>query len=88
MIDQMGLITCLIEMAFASNMSVITDNFEINNSEIIKVLFNEELGGVFAISKQNQKIFLSLVDKYNLTQCLYKIGNLKKDLNLSYPFNL
>ncbi len=76
-----GLVTCLIEMAFASNMSVITDNFEINNSEIIKVLFNEELGGVFAISKQNQKTFLSLVDKYNLTQCLHKIGNLKKDSN-------
>ena len=42
-------------MAFASNMSVIADDFAINNSEIIKFLFNEELGGVFAISKQNQK---------------------------------
>ena len=76
-----GLVSCLIEMAFASNMSVIADDFEIKNSEIIKVLFNEELGGVFAISKQNQKYFyLWLINIILLHVCI-KLVIYKKDLN-------
>ena len=78
MTDRWRLSSCLIEMAFAS-MSVIADDFAIKNSEIIKFLFNEELGGVNL--KTKSKIFLSLVNKYNLTPCLHKIGNLQKDLN-------
>ena len=62
-----GLITTLIEMAFVSNMSVDLKNVSKKSKiELIRFLFNEELGGVFAIDKKCEKEFIKLTQKYNL----------------------
>jgi len=74
-----GLITTLIEMAFASNMSVILNKFECN--DYIKFLFNEELGGVFAISKKDENNFLKIIKKYKLNKNIHHLGKLKLEDN-------
>ena len=75
-----GLITTLIEIGFASNMSVdLTNNIKKSKNEHIKFLFNEELGGVFAIDKKNEKEFLKLVRKYKLDAITHKIGTISNE---------
>ena len=73
-----GLITTLIEMAFVSNMSVDLKNVLKIKIELIRFLFNEELGGVFAIDKKCQKEFIKLTQKYNLEAITHDIGEISK----------
>jgi phosphoribosylformylglycinamidine synthase len=60
-----GLITTIIEMGFASNMSIKLNKLNLNDQDLYKFLFNEELGGVFAISKNNKISFLILLKNIN-----------------------
>ena len=70
-----GLITTLIEMAFVSNMSVDLKNIsKRSKTELIRFLFNEELGGIFAIDKKYEKEFIKLIRKYNLEAITHNIG--------------
>ena len=74
-----GLITTLIEMAFVSNMSVDLKNVsKESKTELIRFLFNEELGGIFAIDKKYEKEFIKLTRKYNLEAITHNIGNITK----------
>ena len=74
-----GLVTTLIEMAFVSNMSVDFKNVsKRSKTELIRFLFNEELGGVFAIDKKYEKEFIKLTQKYNLEAITHNIGNITK----------
>ncbi len=74
-----GLITTLIEMAFVSNMSVDLKNVSKKSKiELIRFLFNEELGGIFAIDKKYEKEFIKLTRKYNLEAITNNIGNITK----------
>ena len=74
-----GLITTLIEMAFVSNMSVDLKNvFKKSKIELTRFLFNEELGGIFAIDKKCQKEFIKLTEKYNLEAITHHIGDISK----------
>ena len=55
-----SLITTLMEMAFVSNMSVDLKNVSSKSKiELIRFLFNEELGGVFAIDKNIKRNLLN-----------------------------
>ena len=74
-----GLITTLIEMAFASNMSVDLKNVsKKSKTELIKFLFNEELGGIFAIDKKCENEFIKLTRKYCLEAITHNIGDIIK----------
>jgi phosphoribosylformylglycinamidine synthase len=73
-----GLITTIIEMGFASNMSIKLKKCNYKSNDAIKYLFNEELGGVYAVSRSNKKKFLNIVKKYNLRSMLYIISELLK----------
>ena len=74
-----GLITTLMEMAFVSNMSVDLKNVSSKSKiELIRFLFNEELGGVFAIDRKYQKEFIKLTQKYNLETTTHYIGDISK----------
>ena len=74
-----GLIITLIEMAFASNMSAVVNRFDCD--DYIKFIFNEELGGVFAISNKNKDEFLRIIKKHKLNDNIYHLGKLKFDNN-------
>jgi phosphoribosylformylglycinamidine synthase len=74
-----GLITTIIEMGFSSNMSIKLNKLNLNNQELYKFLFNEELGGVFAISKNNENKFFNIIKKYKLDHLLHELGSIKKE---------
>jgi phosphoribosylformylglycinamidine synthase len=76
-----GLITTIIEMGFASNMSIKLKKCNLKSNDAIKYLFNEELGGVYAVSRSDKKQFLNIVKKYKLDQFIYNIGIIKKEDN-------
>tara|TARA_Y100000389_G_scaffold117775_1_gene114945 strand:+ start:433 stop:3474 length:3042 start_codon:yes stop_codon:yes gene_type:complete len=76
-----GLITTLIEMGFASNMTIKLKKTNLNNDDMIKFLFNEELGGLFAISEANKDKFIKIVKKYSLNSLVNHLGIIKKDEN-------
>ena len=42
-------------------------------------MFNEELGGIFAIDKKYEKEFIKLIRKYNLEAITHNIGNIIKE---------
>ena len=66
-------------MAFVSNMSVDLKNVsKKSKTELIRFLFNEELGGVFAIDKKCEKEFIKLTHKYNLESITHNIGDITK----------
>ena len=74
-----GLITSLIEIAFASNMSVDLKNVsKKSKTQLIKFLFNEELGGIFAIDKKYENEFIKLTQKYSLKAITHNIGDIVK----------
>ena len=56
-----------------------TNNIKKSKNELIKFLFNEELGGVFAIDKKNEKEFSKLVRKYKLDAITHKIGTISNE---------
>jgi len=73
-----GLITSLLEMAFAGNVG-----FEINHKGLeadpISYYFNEELGLILEIDQKNEKEFLDIIKKYNLSEITSKLGVTKKE---------
>lgn len=78
-----GLITTLLEMAFGGNCGIdITINKKwINSYSIIDYLFNEELGIVIEILKENEKKIISILQKENIP--FYIIGNTCKEKIIS-----
>jgi len=73
-----GLITSLLEMAFAGNAG-----FEINHKDLeidpISYYFNEELGLVLEIDLENEKEFLDIIKKYKLFEITSKLGITKEE---------
>lgn len=80
-----GLITTLLEMAFASH-SGLSINVEHKASES-EYFFNEELGAVLAISEKNWKAFQNLVKQSGLSTEVKVIGESTNDLNIRVSFN-
>ena len=73
-----GLITTLLEMAFAGNAG-----FEINYQNLrvhpIAYYFNEELGLVIEINPANEVEFLNIINKYKLSEVTSKLGSTTKE---------
>lgn len=73
-----GLITTLLEMAFAGNAG-----FEINHKNLeinpITYYFNEELGLVVEINPEKEKKFLNIINEHKLSKITSKLGVTTKE---------
>src|SRR6218665_3367427 len=58
-----GLVTCLLEMAFAGNCSIDVDLTSIEGVSLMELLFSEELGWVLEVEPKNLEIVLELYRK-------------------------
>ena len=79
-----GLITTVIEMAFASRLGVDIklDSLPSSSKEIIADLFNEELGVVIQVAKKDKDSVLEALDSCSLKEHAYAFGNLNQDKNI------
>ncbi|MCH2392703.1 MAG: phosphoribosylformylglycinamidine synthase, partial [Nitrospinales bacterium] len=73
-----GAITTLLEMAFASHCGL-----DIESSEPLSELFNEELGCVIQVSKANKPEVLNALENAGLKDCVYHIANINQSDNIS-----
>ena len=78
-----GLITTLCEMAFAGRTGVTVDLHKLGDQPI-EILFNEELGAVIQVRRNNFNNIKQVIDKYGLNSCCHEIGH----INESYELNL
>ena len=69
-----GAIIALLEMAFASHCGL-----DINSSNTISSLFNEELGCVIQVSKNNKLIVLSALEHVGLGDCTSTIATINSE---------
>ena len=77
-----GLITCLLEMAFAGNcgLSIRLDSDE---SNILNYLFAEEPGLVIEYSPKNETHIRQTFEKYEINQNCHVIGKTSSDMQIS-----
>ena len=73
-----GAIVTLLEMAFASHCGL-----DIESSEPLSELFNEELGCVIQVSKANRSDVLNALEKAGLKKCVHHIANINQSDNIS-----
>ncbi len=69
-----GLITCLLEMAFAGNCGLELDFREDPEEDWFKYFFNEELGLVIEYLPENENKIRGVLRRYGLTGCCYSLG--------------
>ncbi|MEO0369532.1 MAG: phosphoribosylformylglycinamidine synthase, partial [Pseudomonadota bacterium] len=68
-----GLITTLLEMAFAGNCGLDIDIGQLGEDDLA-VLFSEELGAVIQIQKDSEQEVLGILSEYGLDDCSYVLG--------------
>jgi phosphoribosylformylglycinamidine synthase len=73
-----GAIITLLEMAFASHCGL-----DIESSEPLSELFNEELGCVIQVSKANKPEVLNALETVGLKDCAHHIANINQSDNIS-----
>ena len=73
-----GAITTLLEMAFASHCGL-----DIESSEPLSELFNEELGCVIQVSKTKKPEVLNALESAGLQNCVHHIANINQSDNIS-----
>ena len=73
-----GVIITLLEMAFASHCGL-----DIESSEPLSELFNEELGCVIQVSKANKAEVLNTLENAGLKDYVHHIANINKSDNIS-----
>ena len=73
-----GAITTLLEMAFASHCGL-----DIESSEPLSELFNEELGCVIQVSKTKKPEVLNALENAGLQDCVHHIANINQSDNIS-----
>ena len=79
-----GLITTAIEMAFAGRLGIDIklDLLPSNSKEIVADLFNEELGVVIQVAKEDKEIVMRALDSCSLRQHSYAFGVLNQDKDI------
>ena len=81
-----GLISTAIEMAFAGRLGIDInlDLLPSNSKEILADLFNEELGVVIQVAKEDKEIVMKALDSCSLKEHSYPFGvlNVDKDIKL------
>jgi phosphoribosylformylglycinamidine synthase len=70
-----GLLTTLVEMAFAGNTGLSLDVSSLAE-DALPVLFNEELGAVIQVSVDALSQVDAVFEQFNLTDCVHRLGTL------------
>ncbi|WP_330926421.1 phosphoribosylformylglycinamidine synthase [Candidatus Sororendozoicomonas aggregata] len=81
-----GLLTTLLEMAFAgrTGIAVRLDKLVKAPEDYLPVLFNEELGAVIQIRRQDKGWTKDLLSRYGLGSCSHTIGSLNKGQRIAF----
>ena len=84
-----GLITCLIEMAFAGRLGLHIDLKEICGSrkKINEVLFSEELGFVIQVLKKDSLMVMDSLSKVGMKGHIYNLGRVTQHKDLCLAIN-
>ncbi len=84
-----GLLTTLIEMAFAGRTGIAIELDKLVGSEsmIIPALFNEELGAVIQVRKQDRGRVKDVLAQHGLGACSHSIGTLNQGQRVQFSFN-
>jgi len=84
-----GLITILLEMAFAGNCGLEVDfkNESIWGSDPMSLLFNEELGLGFEYLPENESAILEILDNYGIKDHSHIIGKAIEDKRITITLN-
>ena len=79
-----GLITTVIEMAFAGRLGVDIqlDLLPSNSKEVLADLFNEELGVVIQVAKEDKAMVMEALDSCSLKEYSYPFAVLNKDKDI------
>jgi len=72
-----GLLATVAEMAFAGHCGVDLQLAELRSadSDVIRVLFNEEVGAVLQVPRSEQHLVLQMVEQFGLSDCASFIGS-------------
>jgi phosphoribosylformylglycinamidine synthase len=84
-----GLITTSIEMAFAGRLGVDIklDLLPSNAEDVLADLFNEELGVVIQVTKEDEELVMRALDSCSLKEHSYAFGVLNKDKDIKLISN-
>lgn len=85
-----GLFVSLCEMAFAGHtgLDINLDEIGINSeADVIPTLFNEELGAVIQVRRENTKVILQQLHDAELGHYSHRIGTLSHDDQIRFGFN-
>ena len=83
-----GLFTTLIEMAFAGHtgIKIALDKLADSKDKLAAVLFNEELGAVIQVRKQDKGYVKDCLASHGLSGCVHTIGELAPDQKVFFTF--
>ncbi|KEQ19786.1 phosphoribosylformylglycinamidine synthase [Endozoicomonas numazuensis] len=84
-----GLFTTLVEMAFAghSGIEVNLDKLAGCEAAIIPALFNEELGAVLQVRREDKGKVKDILAELGLGSCTHTIASLRPDQRINFTFN-
>ena len=77
-----GAIVSLIEMAFAgrTGLTVVLDSLATSSAQVSELLFNEELGAVLQVPRQNLAEVRAIFEQVGLSETVHSIATLRSDL--------
>ena len=78
-----GLFVSIAEMCFATHCGVDLQLENLVPNNVIESLFNEELGAVIQVSEDSLERVYFYAEKFNLIDCLYRIGHLNSSDKLN-----
>ena len=83
-----GLFTTLMEMAFAGHtgIHIALDKLATVKSELSGVLFNEELGAVIQVRREDKGLVKDCLASHGLSGCVHTIGTLAADQEITFTF--
>lgn len=76
-----GLLTTLVEMAFAGNTGLSLDLSSLAD-DALPVLFNEELGAVIQVSTDALSQVDAIIEQFDLTRCVHRLGSLNDSMQV------
>ncbi len=83
-----GLLTTLLEMAFAGHtgIRVELDKLAETPSDLLPALFNEELGAVIQVRREDKGYVMDCLAEFGLSGCVHSIGTLADEQNIEFVF--
>jgi phosphoribosylformylglycinamidine synthase len=89
-----GLFTTVVEMAFAGNAGINIDltgltreNENSHNSNLAKILFNEEVGVVIQVAAVDLAAVQTIIHAFSLSDCAHEIGHVNMQDKISFSHN-